>query len=128
MPLARQLSSLLTAPCEAAKLIIDFHRSADTQILGLQEMSIEERLEELDARIRSTEERNRHSDKILGDRDAEIKLLRDRDTDRDAEIKLLRDRDAEIKLLRDRDAAEIKLLRDRIRVLEIELEGQNCSF
>jgi chromosome segregation ATPase len=80
------------------------------------------------------EERNRLIDdqiKVLRDRDAEIKDFR-------AEIKVLRDRDAEIKdfraeikVLRDRDAEnkdEIKVLRDRIQELEIELEGHNCTF
>jgi hypothetical protein len=68
------------APCEAAKLIIESHRSADTQTLGLQEMSIQERLDDL---IRSVnDQRNRHNEELmhlmllLRDRDAEIKHLK----------------------------------------------------
>ncbi len=73
-------------------------------MLGLQETSIQERLDDL---IRSVnEERNRHNEELMH----LMQLNRHKD-----------------KLLRDQDA-EIKLLRDRVQVLEFELEGHNCTF
>ena len=93
-------------------------------MLGLQDMLNQAIQTRLDDHIRQCEdfrviieERNRLIDdqiKVLRDRDAEIKDFR-------AEIKVLRDRDAENK-------DEIKVLRDRIQELEIELEGHNCTF